>query len=149
MLHLANLDLRHDPVARRAVKNEQVDVEFAENAGELMSLEGLNRYAPGDALITGSTGDRWCVSRARFDLKYEALVPARQGQPGLYRNKPLAVLVKQITEPFTLARSEGGDVLKGAAGDWVLQYAAADYGVIADARFKRVYRFLDPAADAE
>ncbi|MFX5743134.1 PGDYG domain-containing protein, partial [Acinetobacter baumannii] len=24
-----------------------------------MSLEGPNRYAPGDALITGSTGDRW------------------------------------------------------------------------------------------
>ncbi len=147
MLHLTHLDLDRDPAARRAVKNEQVEVEFADQAGELMSLEGPNRYLPGDALITGSTGDRWCVSRARFDLKYEALPPGRHGQPGLYRNKPLTVLVKQIREPFTLARSTGGDVLKGAAGDWVLQYGAADYGVIADARFRRVYRFVDPAGD--
>jgi uncharacterized protein (DUF2237 family) len=147
MLHLTHLDLNSDPAARRALKNESVEVEFAEQDGELMSLEGPNRYRRGDALITGSTGDRWCVSRDRFDLKYEPDGAAAHGQSGRYRNRPIPVLVKQIDEPFTLARSRGGDVLRGQPGDWVLQYAPADYGVIANARFQRVYRLLDtPAA---
>jgi hypothetical protein len=147
MLHLTHLDLNSDPAARRALKNEAVEVEFAAEAGELMSLEGPNRYRPGDALITGSSGERWCVSRDRFDLKYEPDSASAHGQPGRYRNRPIPVLVKQIAEPFTLSRSQGGDVLRGQPGDWVLQYAPADYGVIADARFQRVYCLLDaPAA---
>jgi hypothetical protein len=90
MLTLANLDLRTDPAARRFVKDETVTVAFAAEAGELMSLEGPNRYAPGDALITGSTGDRWVVSRERFDAKYlPADAALAHGQPGPYRNRPL------------------------------------------------------------
>ena len=79
-------ELRTDAAAQRVVKDETVAVDFARYDGELMSLEGLNRYVPGDALITGSTGDRWVVSRARFDAKY---VPADaalvHGVPGAYR----------------------------------------------------------------
>jgi hypothetical protein len=41
---------------------------------------------------------------------------------------------------FSVARSAGGDVLRGAAGDWLVQYAPGDYGVVARARFDRVYR---------
>ena len=51
MTELKNLDLNNDADAQRVVKNETVSVEFAAAAGELMSLEGPNRYAPGDALI--------------------------------------------------------------------------------------------------
>ncbi|WP_049117333.1 PGDYG domain-containing protein, partial [Burkholderia cepacia] len=69
MLELKHIDLRTDPQARRVVKDETVAVSFADADGELMSLEGPNRYVAGDALITGSTGDRWVVSRARFDAK--------------------------------------------------------------------------------
>ncbi len=72
MTLLSNLDLVTDPAAHRVVKDETVAVEFAAAAGELMSLEGPNRYAPGDAMITGATGDRWVVSRERFDAKYVA-----------------------------------------------------------------------------
>ena len=94
---LQHVDLRTDPAARPFVKDETVHVDFATQAGELMSLEGPNRYAPGDALITGSTGDRWVVSRERFDAKY---VPAdaslAQGQAGAYRNRPSVVLAKQM-----------------------------------------------------
>ena len=145
MNHLTNLDLSHDTAARRVVKDETVAVEFAATQGELMSLEGPNRYMPGDALITGSTGDRWVVSRERFDAKY---VPAdaalAHGEPGAYRNRPAVVLAKQMHEAFSLARSaNGGDVLRGAAGDWIMQYAPGDYGVVQAARFAKVYRFAD------
>ncbi|MBT2794515.1 PGDYG domain-containing protein [Paraburkholderia strydomiana] len=145
MNDLKNLDLREDPAARRVVKDETVNVEFAATHGELMSLEGPNRYLPGDALITGSTGDRWVVSRERFDAKY---VPAdaahTHGEAGAYRNRPAVVLAKQMNDAFSLARSAtGGDVLRGAAGDWIMQYAPGDYGVVQATRFAKVYRFAD------
>ena len=145
MIELKNLDLRSDAAAQRVVKDETVTVEFAGGEGELMSLEGPNRYARGDALITGSTGERWVVSRDRFDAKY---VPAEaaliHGEPGPYRNRPAVVLARQMNEPFSLARSAaGGDVLRGTAGDWVMQYAPGDYGVVQAARFAKVYRTVE------
>lgn len=141
MIELKNLDLSTDPDALRVVKDETVQVEFAAQAGELMSLEGPNRYTDGDALVTGSTGDRWVVSRARFDAKY---VPAdaalAHGEPGRYRNRPAVVLAKRMDVAFTIARSAAGDLLRGSAGDWVMQYAPSDYGVVQAQRFAQVYR---------
>ena len=140
MLELRNLDLACDPLAARYVKTEVVMVTFARQAGELISLEGPNRYAAGDALITGSTGSRWSVSRTRFDAKYVAVAPASEGKDGHYAARPIPVLAKQIAEPFTAARSAGGDVLRGTAGDWLLQYAPGDYGVAEQNRFAQIYR---------
>ncbi|MEV8472787.1 PGDYG domain-containing protein [Ralstonia sp. UNC404CL21Col] len=138
---LQHVDLRTDPAARPFVKDEIVHVDFAVEAGELMSLEGPNRYASGDALITGSTGDRWVVSRERFDAKYApADASLAHGQAGAYRNRPSVVLAKQMREAFSMARSEAGDVLHGEPGDWVLQYAPGDYGVVQAQRFAKVYR---------
>jgi hypothetical protein len=140
MLALQPPELRNDPQAAVYVKDEVVQVTFATATGELLSGEGLNRYAVGDALITSGAGERWSVSRDRFEAKYEAVAPTLAGSDGSYRAKPVPVLAKQINEPFTLARSKGGDVLTGNAGDWVLQYAPGDYGVIVRERFERVYR---------
>ncbi|MDB6060043.1 MAG: hypothetical protein JWM78_146 [Verrucomicrobiaceae bacterium] len=142
-IHLEVVDLRSDAHSHSYVKNEIVDVEFATATGELISREGPNRYAPRDALITGSTGDRWCVSRDRFDAKYEAVAPTVFGAAGRYRNKPIPVLAKQLSHPFTVARSNGGDVLRGNADDWLLEYAQGDYGVVENARFQQVYRRQD------
>lgn len=139
MRELKYIDLRTDAQSAAYIKNETVTVEFAIAAGELMSREGPNRYQPADAIVTGSTGDRWCVSRARFDARYVALAPTQDGAAGSYRNKPIAVLAKQMREPFTLARSQGGDILRGTAGDWVVQYGEGDYGVVERQRFDSVY----------
>ncbi len=144
MIELKNVDLRSDPAAQRCIKDETVTVEFAADAGELMSLEGPNRYLRGDALITGSTGDRWVVSRERFDVKYAPAAPSlAHGESGPYRNRPAIVLAKQMDAPFSIARSAAGDVLRGAAGDWVMQYAPGDYGVVQAERFAQVYRRAD------
>jgi hypothetical protein len=140
MPHLTQLDLAADPAARRVVKDETVSVEFAASAGELMSLEGPNRYACGDAIVSGSEGERWVVSRERFDAKYVAQAGIAHGDAGAYRNRPSVVLAKQMHEAFTIARSNDGDVLTGDAGDWVMQYAPGDYGVVKAARFAKVYR---------
>lgn len=140
---LKDIDLRHDAAACYYVKNEQVQVVFAEFAGELMSREGPNRYAIGDALIISDSGDKWCVSRDRFEQKYEPLADARHGENGAYRNKPVPVLAKQMSEPFSIARSVGGDVLQGAIGDWLMQYAPGDFGITENTRFQSVYRLSE------
>lgn len=142
MLELTCINLAVDADARYFVKNEFVEVVFATSAGELISREGPNRYCVGDALITGSTGDKWSVSRARFESKYEPIVQYGTGRDGQYRARQIAVLGKQLMEPFCAARSAGGDMLKGAASDWLLQYAPGDYGIIENARFQQVYRML-------
>ena len=141
-LELNNPDLAADPAARPAVKDETVSVEFAVRADALVSAVGVNRYLPGDALITGSTGDRWCVSRDRFDVKYHPLPGTVHGQAGLYRNSPTTVLAKRMEMPFSVARATGGDVLRGDVGDWLVQYAPGDHGIVERTRFERVYRLV-------
>jgi hypothetical protein len=141
-LELHNPDLATDPDAQPAVKDEIVSVEFAGRAGELVSAVGVNRYEAGDALITGSTGDRWCVSRDRFDAKYDPIPPTSHASAGPYRNRPVTVLAKRMNVAFSVARVAGGDVLQGGAGDWLIQYAPGDHGIVERTRFERVYRII-------
>lgn len=143
---LTSVDLTRDAEARLYQKNEIVDVAFAATDGELSSLEGPNAYRAGDALLRAATGERWVVSRERFTMKYLPVPPAVAGEAGRYRNVPMPVWAKCLTHPFSLARSTGGDVLSGAAGDWLLQYAPGDYGVVQQARFARVYERVISAA---
>jgi hypothetical protein len=141
-LELDNPDLTTDPAARGARKDETVAVEFAAESGALISAVGVNHYSTGDALITGSTGDRWCVSRDRFDRKYDPVPPTSRGEAGDYRNRPVTVLAKRMNEPFTVVRTAGGDSLRGDAGDWLIQYAPGDHGIVERIRFERVYRLI-------
>ena len=140
MLELTDIDLAHDPFAARYIKTEIVGVEFAQEDGELISPEGPNRYRRGDALITGSTNTRWSVSRDRFDAKYMAVASTATGGNGNYQARPVPVLARQLNEPFTVARSSGGDLLHGESGDWLLQYGPGDFGIARNDRFLQVYR---------
>jgi hypothetical protein len=82
------------------------------------------------------------VSRDRFDAKYRPEGGVRPGESGRYRNVPQQIRGKQMAVGFSIARSTGGDVLRGDAGDWLMQYAPGDYGVVARARFTAVYRVV-------
>lgn len=147
MLELKNIDLSADGSAASFVKNETVDVSFALSDGELASREGPNRFAAGDALIRGSTGDCWSVSRNRFDAKYLPAGGQLAGIDGPYVARPVPVLARQMREAFCISRSSGGDVLQGKAGDWLLQYAPNDYGIVENARFLKVYRPVGNSRD--
>ncbi|MGI4856181.1 MAG: PGDYG domain-containing protein [Janthinobacterium lividum] len=144
---LTSIDLTRDPDARLYQKNEIVDVAFAAADGELHSLEGPNAHRAGDALLSAATGERWVVSRERFLMKYRPLPPVVAGEAGHYRNVPTPVWAKRLPHPFSLARCAGGDVLHGAAGDWLLQYAPGDYGVVQQVRFARIYARVMPPAE--
>jgi len=145
VLELRAVDLRTDSAAQAYIKQEIVTVEFAAQPGRLTSQVGFNSYQAGDALLTGTDGDRWCVTRDRFDAGYDPLAPLLPGAPGKYRNRPRPVLARQMAEPFRCERRAGGDWLQGRAGDWLLQYAPGDHGIAAQARFALVYRPLGTA----
>jgi hypothetical protein len=140
MRQFQNVSLESDPLAARYVKDELVTVRFAAVEGVIQSREGPNHYQRADALVTGSTGDNWSVIRARFEEKYEPLAPREMGQDGSYRARRIPVWARQIDEPFAVERRAGGDRLTGNAGDWLLQYAPGDFGLVEDKRFKGVYR---------
>jgi len=140
VLHLGCPALHRDPAALQVVKDEVVNVVFALESGCLMSAVGPNHYAAGDAIVRGSTGDSWCVSRERFDAKYRPADGQAPGAPGRYRNVPVAIWAKRIDTAFRIERQPGGDVLEGAAGDWAVEYAPNDCGLVAQARFDAVYR---------
>jgi hypothetical protein len=142
------IDLRQDAHVARYVKDETVQVVFAHSAGSIASREGANLYRAGDALLTGAGGDRWSVARERFDARYRPLPPLQHGADGAYRNLPLPVLARQIASAFTVWRRTGGDLLHGGAGDWLLQYAPGDWGIVADARFRRLYLLYQGAGPA-
>lgn len=139
-LHLGCPRLSLDPSAMRAVKDEEVQVEFAAGPGLVMSAVGPNHYNTGDALITGSTGDRWTVTRDRFDAKYRPSGGQQAGEAGPYRNVPVVIWAKRIEASFTIERCAGGDRLIGEAGDWAVEYAENDCGLVAQERFAAVYR---------
>ena len=67
------------------------------------------------------------------------------GEDGRYQAKPIPVLARQMHEAFTAARSSGGDLLQGDAGDWLLQYAPGDFGIAKNERFAQVYRKIEQA----
>jgi hypothetical protein len=138
------VDLSEDRAARRARKRAvEVQVEFAATGGTLSTMEGPVTYSAGDALLTGTEGERWPVARDTFDLNYAPVAPTRPGKPGRYRKRPLIVWAKLMTEAFdvTLDRDRGS--LSGEPGDWLVQYAPADFSVVSARIFAQTYELLD------
>lgn len=141
---MTSTDLRDDPAARRARKLAlDMTAEFAAGSGTLVTPEGPVAYTQGDALLTGVEGERWPVSRQRFDETYEPIAPLRPGKPGRYRKRPLVVWAKQLREAFSVELDGGRGTLGGQPGDWLLQYAPGDLGVVNATAFAKTYELLD------
>jgi hypothetical protein len=139
---LLTTNLGKDNQAHAYIKVETVRVYFAFNAGLLISRVGPNHFVVGDAIVSAADGEKWVVSRRRFDEKYFPVAPTQTGQPGTYDAKKLVVYAKKMPLAFSIAREADGDKLTGAAGDWLMQYAPGDFGVVLNARFQRIYQRL-------
>lgn len=140
MSDISNVDLWHDASIGWYVKNEVVTVRFATKPGVVMSSVGPNQYSAQDALITGSNGDQWAVTPDRFRQRYAPISGLQMGQDGDYRNIPVAIKAKQMPTAFSVHRSAGADILRGQAGDWLVQYSPIDYGIVDQQRFAAVYQ---------
>lgn len=142
MREMTGIDLAAGQGVKARKLPVDVTVEFALAPGELQTLEGPVAYAAGDALLTGSVDDRWPVRREKFLGTYAPAGDGKAGEPGIYRKKPLVVHACRMQEPFTVTVGRDRNPIKGKPGDWLLQYAPGEYGIVAAAIFGRTYELL-------
>lgn len=133
-------DLRRQPhallVRKRALP---MQVTFAGADGTCETLEGAVNYRTGDALLTGTRGERWPVERERFLSTYHPIPPTHAGEPGAYAKRPHTVLALQLAQPLAVPVASSAGVLQARASDWLLQYAPDEYGVVSNEVFLEIY----------
>jgi hypothetical protein len=133
-----NLSCREDALS--AVKKDSlVSVTFAAAAGTLDTREGPVAYREGDALLTGFQGESWPVALEYFRETYTPAPGTKPGSAGEYRKNSLVVRALRLDEPFAVELSGQKGVLRGERGDWLLQYAPGEYGVVAGKIFEKTY----------
>lgn len=124
----------------RARKRErEVRVRFAAEDCTVQSPEGVVYARAGDALLTGSAGEHWRVSRARFDMRYRPAPGTKPWADGAYLAVPREVLALRMARPFTVILTDGRSELRGHPGDWLVDYGDGSLGVVAAAIFDSTY----------
>lgn len=138
-------DLAVNPSALRVTKKPiPVHADFPAADGVCETLEGKVHFRAGDAILTGTEGERWTIRRELFMSNYEAVPPTLAGTNGAYTKKPALAYAMQLDAPRQVPVGWQDDPLHGNPGDWLLQYADGTYGVVQDEIFRKTY---GPAAD--
>jgi len=133
-----------DPRHIAARKFERVvHVRFAPAACTVQTPEGLVHAKAGDAILTGTAGETWRVSQARFLHKYRPVPPLDAGEAGPYMSLPNRILALQMQSPFEVLLADGVSRLTGRAGDWLVDYGDGSLGVVTQAIFATTYEILD------
>lgn len=115
-------------------------VEFASKDGTIATLEGEVSVEVGDAIMTGSEGERWPIRRIDFEHKYWPHGQTRKGEAGRYVGQPAMVTATQLRMPRVVHLSDGRGSLNGQAGDWLVTYGQHDQAIVAPAIFSATYR---------
>ncbi|HTV95573.1 MAG TPA: PGDYG domain-containing protein [Steroidobacteraceae bacterium] len=120
----------------------EVDVRFAEQGCTVRTAEGEVRARPGDAILTGTSGEHWRVSSAHFPGKYEPVPPTAPGGPGRYRAKRYEVMALRMSQSFRVVLSDGLSDLDGRAGDWLVDYGDGSLGIVSPRIFDTTYEIM-------
>ena len=120
----------------------EVQVVFTPTACTVKTREGLVHARPGDAIVTGTAGDRWRVSRTRFAEKYRPVPPTLAGQDGVYVSLPNRIMAVQMPDAFEVLLADGVSQLSGQPGDWLVDYGDGSLGIVADAIFATTYEIV-------
>jgi len=104
--------------------------------------EGLVYARPGDAILTGTAGEHWRVSRERFAEKYRPVPPTLTGEAGRYMSLPNRIQALPMTESFEVLLADGVSRLRGHAGDWLVDYGDGSLGIVSRSIFSTTYEIL-------
>lgn len=126
--------------ARKRVR--ELEVRFTPVACVLQTDEGVVHAQPGDAIVTGSTGDQWCVARALFLAKYRPVPPTVAGEGGRYASLPTCVIGMRMSEDFEVLLADGLSILFGHTGDWLVDYGDGTLGVVSHPIFAKTYEII-------
>ena len=136
---LISADPRH--VQARKLERE-IDVRFTPVACTVKTSEGEVHAAPGDAIITGTAGEHWRVSHARFPDKYRPVPPTVAGEPGRYISLPNRILAVPMMEPFEVLLADGVSRLSGRPGEWLVDYGDGSLGIVSPEIFATTYEII-------
>lgn len=120
----------------------ELEVEFAPERCVVQTLEGTVHAQAGDAIVTGTAGERWSMSPARFEASYTPVPPTLTGQPGRYLTRPIEVLALPMPGPFEVLLGDGQSRLHGQAGDWLVDYGDGNLGVLSRPIFAATYEII-------
>ena len=121
----------------------EIDVRFTTVACTVQTSEGLVQAAPGDAIITGTAGEHWRVSRARFADKYRPVPPTVAGQSGRYISLPNRIIGVPMTQPFQVLLADGVSLLSGRPGEWLVDYGDGSLGIVSPEIFATTYQIVE------
>lgn len=116
------------------------------NAGRIRTNETAAddpgvRFAPGDAIVTGTRGEQWPIQRDKFEATY---VPSEEGgafgRDGLFHKVGGPVPVRRMEEPFTVTAPWGE--LTGRPGDYLVQYGPGDFAIVDSDCFADTYEMV-------
>ncbi len=120
----------------------EVQVRFAQADCTVQTSEGLVHARPGDAILTGTAGEHWRVSREHFPEKYRAAPPTLMGESGRYVSLPNRIVALPMTGPFEVILADGISRLHGNAGDWLVDYGDGSLGIVSRAIFAITYEIV-------
>jgi hypothetical protein len=129
-------------VAARKLERE-IEVRFTPIACTVQTQEGVVQARPGDAIITGTAGEHWRVSRERFPYKYRPVPPTAAGESGRYVSLPNRILAILMTDAFEVLLADGVSRLQGHAGEWLVDYGDGNLGIVSEAIFASTYSIVD------
>lgn len=120
----------------------EIQVQFTPIACTVQTPEGLVHARPGDAILTGTAGEHWRVSRERFAEKYRPVPPTIAGEAGGYVSLPNRILALPMLGPFEVLLADGVSRLSGHAGDWLVDYGDGSLGIVSQAIFSTTYEIV-------
>lgn len=117
-------------------KTITLSYEIAQHEHMVETREGPVLAQDGDAIITGSQGERYPVPSAVFGKTYRKV-------PDSLQCVRLAKIVKVTCEPVAFeVTTPQGAVLRGKAGDYRVEYAPGDQAVVSASVFHTLYDIL-------
>jgi hypothetical protein len=120
----------------------EVEVQFTSGACTVQTQEGVVHARSGDAIITGSAGERWRVSRGHFAEKYRPVPPTVEGQAGRYVSLPNSIMAVPMPVAFEVLLADGLSRLSGQPGDWLVDYGDGSLGIVSQPIFATTYEIV-------
>jgi PGDYG protein len=120
----------------------EIQAKFTPIACTVQTPEGLVHARPGDAILTGTAGEHWRVSRERFAEKYRPVPPTLAGEAGRYMSLPNRIQALPMTDSFEVLLADGVSRLSGHAGDWLVDYGDGSLGIVSRSIFSTTYEIL-------
>ncbi len=123
--------------------------ELAPKDGIVKTLEGTVSYLAGDAIMTGTAGEKWPIPASKFRASYDFY----EGDESATK-RPLLIWAEQMPAPFQVTVNWGEhNQLQGNPLDYLVQYGEGDFGTVRKDIFHTTYdleeRPVTPPLDTE